>query len=105
MAALELSTGQRVWERNFAGVNQPWVAGDFIYVLTLDGELICVTRGEGKIKWIHQLPRFKKPKSKTNGFVWSGPVLASDRLLVAGSNRTLVNRSRPIPARRSRRSS
>ncbi len=91
MAALELSTGQRVWERNFAGVNQPWVAGDFIYVVTLDGELICVTRGEGKIKWIYQLPRFKKPKAKSGAFVWSGPVLASDRLLVAGSNRTLVS--------------
>lgn len=89
MAALELSTGQRVWERNFAGVNQPWVAGDFIYLVTLDGELICVTRAEGKIKWIHQLPRFKKPGSKTGAFVWSGPVLASDRLLVAGSNRML----------------
>ena len=89
MAALELSTGQRVWERNFAGVNQPWVAGDFIYVVTLDGELICVTRAEGKIKWIHQLPKYKKPKSKAGAFVWSGPVLASDRLLVAGSNHTL----------------
>ena len=89
MAALELSTGQRVWERNFAGVNQPWIAGDFIYVVTLDGELICVTRAEGKIKWIHQLPRFKNPKNKKNAFIWSGPVLASDRLLVAGSNRTL----------------
>lgn len=93
MAALELSTGQRVWERNFAGVNQPWVAGDFIYVVTLDGQLICVTRAEGKIKWLHQLPRFKRPKSKAGAFVWSGPVLASDRLLVAGSNRTLESLS------------
>ena len=89
MAALELSTGQRVWERNFAGVNQPWVAGDFIYVVTLEGELICLTRAEGKVKWIHQLPRYKNPANKKNAFIWSGPVLASDRLLVAGSNRTL----------------
>ncbi len=89
MAALELATGQRVWERNFAGINQPWIAGDFIYVVTLDGELICVTRAEGKIKWLHQLPRYKSPKEKKGAFIWSGPVLASDRLLVAGSNRTL----------------
>jgi len=89
MAALELATGQRVWERNFAGVNQPWVAGDFVYVVTLDGELICLTRAEGKVKWLHQLPKFRNPKAKSGAFVWSGPVLASDRLLVAGSNRTL----------------
>ena len=89
LAALELATGQRVWERNFAGTNTPWVAGDFVYVVTLDGEIVCVTRGEGKIKWVRQLPRFKDAKKKTGGYGWSGPVLASDRLLVAGSNRTL----------------
>ena len=49
MAAIELATGQRVWERNFAGVSTPWVAGDFIYVVTLDAQLICLTRGEGKV--------------------------------------------------------
>ena len=93
MAALELATGQRVWERNFAGVNQPWVAGDFLYVVSLDGELVCLTRGEGKIKWLHQLPHYRKPKEKGGAFIWSGPVLASDRLLVAGSNRTLESLS------------
>jgi len=91
VAALELATGQRVWERNFAGTNTPWVAGDFIYIVTLDGELVCMTRGEGKVKWVRALPRFKNAKKKTDAYVWSGPVLASDRLLVAGSNRTLVS--------------
>lgn len=91
IAALELATGQRVWERNFAGTNTPWVAGDFIYVVTLDGEIVCLTRGEGKVKWVRQLPRYKNPAKKTGAFVWSGPVLATDRLLVAGSNRTLVS--------------
>ena len=91
MAALELATGQRVWERNFAGVSTPWVAGDFVYALTLDGELVCLTRGEGKIKWVTQLQRYKKPKNKKNEYVWTGPVLASDRLLIAGSNRTLLS--------------
>ncbi|MGI4879575.1 MAG: PQQ-binding-like beta-propeller repeat protein [Janthinobacterium lividum] len=91
IAALELATGQRVWERNFAGVNTPWVAGDFIYLVTLDSELVCLTRGEGKIKWVRQLPRYANPTKKTGAFSWSGPVLATDRLLVAGSNRTLVS--------------
>jgi len=91
VAALELATGQRVWERNFAGTNTPWVAGDFIYVVTLDSELVCLTRGEGKVKWVRQLERYKNPAKKTGAYTWSGPVLASDRLLVAGSNRTLVS--------------
>ena len=93
MAAIELSTGQRVWERNFAGVDTPWVAGDFVYAVTLDGEVVCVTRGEGKIKWVQRLTRFTNVKKKTGTIEWSGPVLASDRLLLAGSNRLLVSMS------------
>ncbi len=90
MAAIELSTGQRVWERNFAGVETPWVAGDFVYAVTLDGEIVCVTRGDGKIKWVHRLARYGNAKKKTGAIEWSGPVLASDRLLLAGSNKLLV---------------
>jgi outer membrane protein assembly factor BamB len=90
MAALELATGQRVWERNFAGLSTPWVAGDFIYVVTLDAQLICLTRGEGKIRWVTQLPHYKDPKKKSGAYSWSGPVLASDRLIVTGSNKTMV---------------
>lgn len=91
MAALELPTGQRVWERNFAGTSTPWVAGDFVYAVTLDGELVCLTRGEGKIRWVTQLPKFKNEKKKTNPYGWAGPVLASDRLLLAGSDRQLIS--------------
>lgn len=90
MAALELATGQRVWERNFAGISTPWVAGDFVYVVTLDAQIVCLTRGEGKIRWVTQLPHFKNVKKKEKPFSWFGPVLASDRLLITGSNQTMV---------------
>ena len=93
MAALELATGQRVWERNFAGVSTPWVAGDFVYVVTLDAQVVCLTRGDGKIRWITQLDHYKNPKKKEKPYSWHGPILASDRLLITGSNGTLVTLS------------
>ncbi len=90
MAALELATGQRVWERNFAGTSTPWAAGEFVFVVTLEGEVVCMTRGEGKIRWVLALDRYGKPKTKANPIQWSGPVLASDRLIVVGSNQQMV---------------
>lgn len=90
MAALELATGQRVWERNFAGTSMPWVAGEFVFVVTLEGELLCVTRADGKVRWVLQLPNFGNVKKKTNPIKWAGPVLASDRLILTGSNKELV---------------
>lgn len=90
MAALELATGQRVWERNFAGTSTPWVAGEFVYIVTLEGEVICMTRRDGKVRWVRSLDRYKKPKKKTDPIQWSGPVLAGDRLFVVGSNQQMV---------------
>ncbi len=86
MVALEILTGQRQWELNLAGIDTPWVAGDWIFVVTDQAKLICVYRQNGHIRWITQLPQFMKPKSKKGEIDYSGPVLAGDRLIVTGSN-------------------
>ena len=91
MVALELNSGQRLWELNIAGISTPWVAGDWIYVVTDDAKLLCVYRQNGHIRWINQLPQFEHPKAKKGEIDYVGPVLAGDRLIVAGSNGTLIN--------------
>lgn len=91
MVALDLATGQRVWERNFGGTSMPWVAGDYIFAVTVDGELVALTRAEGKVRWVTQLARWKKPKKRKNPIIWQGPVLAGDRLLLTNSEGELVS--------------
>lgn len=86
MAALTLSTGDRAWSRDVGGIQTPWVAGDFIYVLSTDQRLLCLTRKEGRVKWVHQLTRWGDEHEKSDPIVWSGPVLVSDRLIVVSSH-------------------
>jgi outer membrane protein assembly factor BamB len=90
MVALDILTGQRQWELNIAGISTPWVAGDWIFVVTDQAKLLCVARQTGKIRWINQLPQFLKPKSKRGEIDYSGPVLAGGRLIVTGSNGALI---------------
>jgi outer membrane protein assembly factor BamB len=90
MVALDLITGQRQWEINIAGISTPWVAGDWIYVVTDDAKLLCVYRQNGHIRWITKLPQFVKPKSKKGEINYSGPILAGGRLIVTGSNGALI---------------
>lgn len=90
MVALELTTGQRQWELNVAGISTPWVAGDWIFAVTDDAKLICVYRQNGHVRWISQLPQFQKAKSKKGEIDYSGPVLAGGRLIVTGSNGALI---------------
>lgn len=84
--AIDQRSGRRLWERRIGGVNTPWVAGDFIFLLSNEGELFCLTREGGRVRWIHPLPRFLDPKKKEKRIRWAGPVLAGDRLVVVGSN-------------------
>jgi len=90
MVALDLITGQRQWELNLAGIDTPWVAGDWIFVVTDQAKLICVYRQNGHIRWINQLPQFAKAKAKKGEIDYSGPVLAGGRLIVTGSNGALI---------------
>ena len=91
MVGLELLSGQRMWEINIAGISTPWVAGDWVFVMTDEAKLIAVARNTGRVRWISQLPRYRKEKAKRGLITYSGPVLAGGRLIVTGSNGTLIN--------------
>ncbi len=91
MVALEITTGQRQWELNIAGIATPWVAGDWIFVVTADAKLVCISRINGHIRWINQLPQFEHPKGKKGEIDYKGPILAGGRLIVVGSNGVMVN--------------
>ena len=91
MVALDLFSGQRIWELNFGGIATPWVAGDWLFAVNDKAQLIAVSRANGKIRWINQLPRYKKMKSKAGLITYVGPVLAGERLILAGSNGALIN--------------
>ncbi|MDG6080302.1 pyrrolo-quinoline quinone [Erythrobacter litoralis] len=85
MAAYELLSGQRIWELNLAGISTPAVAGDWIFVLTDDARLLAIARETGKVRWLTQLPQYRKPKDKKGQIYWSGPVLAGGALWLTNS--------------------
>jgi outer membrane protein assembly factor BamB len=90
MVALDLVSGQRTWELTIAGMSTPWVAGDWVYVVTDQDKLLCIYRQNGHIRWIAQLPKFANPKKKKGDVDYSGPVLAGGSLILTGSNGQVV---------------
>ena len=61
MVAIDLPTGRRLWEAPLGGVNQPWVAGDFVFVLTTDAVVAAVTARDGRIRWLTPIGLFEDP--------------------------------------------
>lgn len=86
MVAIDLRTGERVWTRNLASTQTPWVAGDFLYVVSTEGEVVCLSREDGRVRWVQQMPRWEDPEEQEGAVVWSGPVLGSNRLLLVSSD-------------------
>ncbi|MBX3595491.1 PQQ-like beta-propeller repeat protein [Sphingomonas sp.] len=90
MAAIELNSGQRVWEQSIAGISTPWVAGEWLFVMSDDSKLVALARGSGKIRWIAQQRAWKNVKKKKGPITWVGPLLAGDRLWMGNSRGELV---------------
>lgn len=86
MAAIDLRSGRRVWEQPVAGVETPWVAGRFIYAVSIDGEVVCLAREDGAVAWVTPLRRFRNEEKRTGRVNWSGPVLAGDALILTSSD-------------------
>ncbi|WP_043341681.1 outer membrane protein assembly factor BamB family protein [Belnapia moabensis] len=88
--ALDLRSGRRLWERDVAAAETPWIAGDWVFLLTTGAEIACLGRDDGRVRWITSLQRFKDERRRRDPIQWAAPVLAGGRLLVAGSNAQLV---------------
>lgn len=93
MAAYELVTGQRIWELNLAGISTPAIAGDWIFTLTDEAKLLCIAKANGKVRWMTQLERYKNEKKKSDQVLWTGPVLAGNRLWIANSRGEVMSAS------------
>lgn len=86
MVAIDERNGERVWQRDIGGSETPWVAGNHIFVLTNENELVALQRDSGAIRWVIQLPKYIDEEDKDGPIKWRGPVLAGDRILLAGTS-------------------
>lgn len=91
MVAMDLVSGQRIWELTIGGIATPALGGDWLFVVTDEAKLYCIAKNTGKIRWISQLPRWIDPKTKNKPIQWSGPILAGGRLLLTSTRGVLLN--------------
>jgi len=92
MGAFDIANGARSWNLDVTSRHTPWVAGDFIYVLTDRNEVVAVARQGGLVRWVSPLERLRNPDDpESTRIFWAGPVLAGDRLILAGSTGEAVS--------------
>jgi len=90
LVAIDIRSGQRVWEAPVASLQMPWVAGDYIYVVSVEGEIACLKRDDGAVMWVSQLRRYKNEKKRKGRISWAGPVLAGGSLVLVSTEGDVV---------------
>jgi outer membrane protein assembly factor BamB len=70
-----------------ASEDSPWVADNWIFLVSLNQQIAAIARDDGRVAWVTQLPLWENPEKQKDAITWFGPVLVSDRLVIAGTNR------------------
>jgi outer membrane protein assembly factor BamB len=91
--AIDQRSGARVWQHEVGSSNMPWVAGDFVFLLDNNNELVCVARDKGGIRWISQLQTHEDMEKRKRPVFWQGPILAGGRLILTNSLGQIVEAS------------
>jgi outer membrane protein assembly factor BamB len=91
LVAIDSSTGERLWQKEIGGEDTPWIAGDYIFVLTKTAQIVTLDLKSGRIRWVYDLPRFEDPVSKDSSLFWKGPVLAGGVLRIAGTDGRMID--------------
>jgi len=88
--SIDQTTGQRIWTRDIGGGKDPWIAGNMIFFISSNSELVALGRDSGTLAWVKPLSSYSSSKSIENSLEWNGPILAGNRLILTSSGEDLV---------------
>ena len=84
-AAIDMRTGERVWDLPCGGTRMPWLAGDNFFVVTDRAEVVAVDAVVGRVRWVTQLRAYENEEDREDRIDWVGPILAGGRIVLANS--------------------
>ena len=85
----DLDEGSKIWELKISSINQVIISGEALYIIDTLGKLLCLDSKTGKLLWSVQL----KTNDDGEEIRWYGPLLTSNKLLVANSFGTILSLS------------
>lgn len=85
MMAINKNSGDYLWKKEIASISDFWAASGFLFVVNNDGKLICLSQKAGKIKYIKQIPSFKKKKT-----IYNAIIMAGDKLLISDRHGRII---------------
>ncbi len=89
VAGIDLRTGVERWAQNGGTITSPWVAGDWVFIVTPENKVAALDRDTGRARWIRQLEQWEDPEEKLGPVMWTAPVVVGTRLVLANNQGAL----------------
>lgn len=84
--AIDLRSGRRLWEREIGGSETPLVVGNWVFVLSSDGDMAAIGREDGRVRWVVDFnappPGEEKNENPAN---FGPPLLAGGQIILPSS--------------------
>ena len=91
-AAFAVRSGLLLWELPIGGIEMPWVAGDSVFIVTLDGRLYAIRRNDGAIRWVVELPGALPIGAVAAEDIprYVGPVVAAGKVIIVAEDGNIL---------------
>ena len=91
-AAFAVRSGLLLWELPIGGIEMPWVAGDSVFIVTLDGRLYAIRRNDGAIRWVAELPGALQIGAVAAEDIprYVGPVVAAGKVIIVAEDGSIL---------------
>ncbi len=90
LAAIDGRTGTRIWQQPIGSTQAPALVGDYLFVMGVEAQIACISAQTGQLVWVQDLPKYRKVKKKKGRITYSGPLIASGRVVAASSTGDLI---------------
>lgn len=87
---VDLRSGRRLWERDVGSNYSPAVAGDWIFVVTPDSQIVAIGRTDGRVRWVSLLDERSARDRRRTPATFGSPLVAAGQILVPSSLGELV---------------
>jgi len=90
LAAIDGRSGNRVWALPVGSVQAPALAGEMLFLASTNAEVLAIAAANGGVFWVTQLPEYRDAKDRKGRITYAGPLIASNRVVVASSQGELL---------------